>query len=57
MGVLAIFCWFLFILGIVIIKEDLKEPNLQTERFFVLILSSLSALIAVFATAATVAGF
>lgn len=54
MGVLAIFCWFLFLIGLTILL-DKEVPVRSIERTFALLLMSMCALLGVFLTAAAVA--
>ena len=54
MGVLAIFCWFLFLIGLTILL-DKEVPVRSIERTFALLLMSMCALLGVFLTAAAIA--
>jgi len=54
MGVLAIFCWFLFLIGLTILL-DKEVPVRSIERTFVLLLMSMCALLGVFLTVAAIA--
>ncbi len=54
MGVLAIVCWFLFLIGLTILL-DKEVPVRSIERTFALLLMSMCVLLGVFLTAAAIA--